>query len=79
MKVRDFLKSHQDEQNISVIVTDGTDEVIYWGQDGMEQLADDFGERDITEVIPDEYFEEYTIQVTGGVATTKGDKHESQV
>lgn len=68
MKVRDFLKSHQDEQNISVIVTDGVDEVIYWGQDGAQQLTDDFGERDITEVIPDEYFEEYTIQVTGGVA-----------
>ena len=68
MKVRDFLKSHQDEQNISVIVTDGADEVIYWGHDGMEQLADDFGERDVTEVIPDEYFEEYTIRVTGGVA-----------
>ncbi len=68
MKVRDFLKSHQDEQNISVIVTDGADEVIYWGQDGVQQLADDFGERDVTEVIPDEYFEEYTIRVTGGVA-----------
>lgn len=65
MKVVDFLKSHQDEQNISVIVTDGADEVIYWGQDGMEQLADDFGEREVTEVIPDEYFEEYELVIAG--------------